>query len=51
MAAMRVIPPLDELEDCDACFDLGFETAPVKQLALERGKETFAHGVIEAIAH
>jgi hypothetical protein len=27
MAAMTVIPTLDELEDCDACFALGFEAA------------------------
>jgi len=50
MAAMRVIPPLDELEDCDACFDLGFEAAALEQFAFERGKEAFAHRVIEAIA-
>jgi len=50
MAAMRVIPPLDELEDCYGCFDLGFEAAAVEQFAFERGKEAFAHRVIEAIA-
>ena len=50
MAAMRVIPPLDELEDCYACLDLGFEAAAVEQFAFERGKEASAHRVIEAIA-
>ena len=38
MAAMRVIPALDELEDCYACFDLGFEAAAVEQFAFERGR-------------
>jgi hypothetical protein len=32
------------------CFDLGFETATVEQFTFERGKETLAHGIIEAIA-
>ena len=47
---MRVIPSFDKLEDRDACFDLGFEAAAVKQLALEGGKETLAHGVVETVA-
>ena len=51
MAAVRVIPSFDKLEDRQACFDLGFETAPVKQLALEGGKETLAHGVVETVAY
>jgi hypothetical protein len=42
---MRVVPPLDEFEDCHACLALGFETAPVEQLTFERGKETLAHGI------
>src|ERR1700685_2276754 len=50
MAAMWVIPPFDKFEDCHACFDLGFETASIKQLAFEGGKETLAHGVVETIA-
>src|SRR6202795_2237206 len=48
---MRVIPSFDKLEDCHAGFDLGFEAAAVKQLALEGGKETLAHGVIETVPH
>jgi len=51
MAAMGVVPPLDELEDCHACLALGFETATVEQFTFERGEETLAHGVIEAIAN
>jgi len=47
---MRVVPSLYEFEDWHACFALGFETASVEQLTLERGKETLAHGIIEAIA-
>ena len=39
MAAMRVIPPLDELEDCNACFDLSFEAAAVEQFAFEVAKK------------
>ena len=50
MAAVRVIPSFNKLEGRHACFDLGFETAPVKQLALEGGKETLAHGVVETVA-
>jgi len=41
---MRVIPSYDKLEDRRACFDLRLEAAAVKQLALEGGKETLAHG-------
>src|SRR5216683_6686778 len=48
---MRVIPSFDKLEDRHACFDLGFEAAAVKQLALEGGKETLAHGVVETVPH
>src|ERR1700693_2236489 len=48
---MRVIPSLDKLEDRHASFDLGFEAAAVEQLALEGGKETLAHGVVETVPH
>lgn len=30
MAAMRVVPALDEIEDRQACLDLGLEAAPVE---------------------
>src|SRR5271170_3463933 len=42
---------LDEFEDRHAGFDLGFEVMVVEQFAFESGKETLAHGVVEAIAH
>src|SRR5271156_5368682 len=51
MAATRVIPALDEFKDRHAGFDLGFEVMVVEQFAFESGKETLAHGVVEAIAH
>src|ERR1700689_4538153 len=50
VAAMGVVPALYEFEDCHAGLALGFETAAVQQLTFERGKETLAHGIIEAIA-
>src|ERR1700694_1518915 len=50
VAAMRVIPPLDELEDGHAGLGLGFEAAAVEQLAFEHGEKTLAHGVVETVA-
>src|SRR5712671_5799425 len=50
MAAMRIVPTLDEFEDGHARFYLGFEAAAVEQFTFERGEETLAHRVIEAIA-
>ena len=50
MAAMGVAPAFDELEDCHAGLALGFEAAAVEQFTFERGEETLAHRVIEAIA-
>src|SRR6266851_9891533 len=50
MAAMEVVPALDELKHGHARFALGFEAAAVEQFAFERGKEALAHRVIEAIA-
>src|ERR1700685_2899471 len=51
MAAMRVVPPFDKFEDCRARLDLSLEMTAVEQFAFESGKETLAHGVVEAIAH
>src|ERR1700733_4778281 len=51
MAAMRVVPPFDKFEDCQARLDLSFEMTAVKQFAFERGKETLAHGVVETVTH
>src|SRR5216683_3299760 len=50
MAAMGVVPAFDELEDRHAGLALGFEAAAVEQFTFERGEETLAHRVIEAIA-
>ena len=50
MAAMGVVPAFDELEDRHAGLALGFEAAAVEQFAFERGEETLAHRVVEAIA-
>ena len=50
MTAMGVVPTLDEFEDGDARFYLGFEAAAVEQFTFERSEETLAHRVIEAIA-
>jgi len=47
---MGVVPPLYEVEDCHAGLDLSFEAAAVEQFTFERGKETLAQGIIEAIA-
>ena len=48
---MEVVPSFNELEDCHARLALGFGVAAVEQFALECGKETLAHSVIEAIAN
>ena len=50
MTAMGIVPAFDEFEDRHARLDLSFEAAAVEQFAFEGGKETLAHGVIEAIA-
>jgi hypothetical protein len=47
MAAMGVVPTLEEFEDGHARFNLGFEAAAVERFTFERGEETLAHRVIE----
>ena len=39
MAAMRIVPTLDEFEDRYARFYWGFEAAAVEQFTFERGEE------------
>ena len=51
MAAMRVVPTLDEIEHCHAGLELVFETLPVEQLAFEGSEKALAHRIVEAIAH
>jgi hypothetical protein len=46
-----IVPPLDELEHGQLCLCLGFETTTLQQLAFKRSKETFGHGVVEAVAY
>src|SRR5260370_37490705 len=48
---MRVVPPLDEVEHCHARLGLGFEAGAVEQFAFQGGEKTFAHGVVETVAH
>ncbi len=47
---MRVVPALDEVEDCHAGFDLCAKRLLVESLALKRGKEALAHRVVVAVA-
>ncbi len=51
MAAMGIIEAFDEIEHRHARLSLGLEVAAGEQLALERGEEALAHGVVEAVAH
>src|SRR5580765_4997001 len=44
--AVRVVPSLDELKHRHACLDLRAEVVAIKKLALQRGEETFAQGVV-----
>ena len=41
-----VVPALDEAEASHPRLGLGSKAAPVEQLAFQRGKEAFAHGVV-----
>jgi hypothetical protein len=49
VAAVRVVPSLDEIEHRHAGLALGLEPAAVEQLAFERGEETLPHGIVETI--
>jgi hypothetical protein len=42
VAAPRIVPAFNELEDGHTGLRLGAELAPVEQLALERGEEALA---------
>ncbi len=50
VAAVRIVPTFDEVEDCHPRLDLGFKPAALKQLAFQRGKETLAPRVIKTVA-
>ncbi len=49
MTAARVVPALDEVEDRQASLGLGGEPLAIEQLALERGEEALAQGVVVGI--
>ena len=51
MAAVWVVPALDVLEDGEPRGGLRLEALAVEQLALERGEEALAHGVVVRVAH
>jgi hypothetical protein len=44
VAAVRVVPALDELDDGEARLDLGGEAPPVEELALERREDALTEG-------
>ena len=46
---VRVVPPLDEVEDRQSCFGSRLEASTVRQLALEGREEILAHRIVEAI--
>src|SRR5260370_30548955 len=50
MPAVGAVAAFYELDARHAGLALGFEAAAVEQFAFERGEETLAHCVIEAIA-
>ncbi len=46
MAAARVVPAFDEVEDAQARVGVCREAGPIEQLALERREEALAEGVV-----
>lgn len=51
MAAMRILPRLDEVENGGLGFELRTESVPNEQLAFERGVETFTHRIDRSSHH
>lgn len=51
MPAHRVVAAFDPGIDSQACFGLGFPTAPGNELTLQRGEETLCHGVVIGIPY
>ncbi len=49
MAAMRIVPRLDEVENGGFGFALRRESVPNEQLAFERGVEAFIHRIVVAV--
>src|ERR1039458_1589626 len=50
VAAVRIVPALDEVEDRHSCLGLSLEAAAGEQFAFQGGKEALAHRVIETVA-
>src|SRR5262249_40746027 len=47
---MRVVPPLEILEDDEPRFGLRLEATAVEELAFERRKEALAEGIVVRVA-
>src|ERR1700674_4786801 len=50
MTTARIVEAFDELERRDPRFGLRLEPAPVEKLALQRGEEALAHGVVVGVS-
>ena len=50
MAAARVVPAFDEVEDGEAGVGLSWEPLSIEQLALERCEEALAERVVVGVA-
>ncbi len=51
MAAMRIVPTFDELEDRHPRLSPSLEAVAVDELAFKRCEEALGHGVVIAIPH
>jgi hypothetical protein len=51
MAAVRVVPALDEVEHGHARLELGLEAPPLQEVALQGGEKTLAQGVVVGVPH
>ena len=50
VTAMRIVPPLQELEDSHSCLGLRPEPLAIEQLAFQGREEALAHRVVVAVA-
>jgi hypothetical protein len=50
VAAVRVVPALDEFEDGQAGFELCLEAAAVEEFAFKRREEALAQGIVVGLA-
>ena len=46
---MEIVEALNEIKDGHPCLPLGPEPLPIQALALQRGKERLAHGVVDTV--